>query len=261
VATLIRDPYAIYARYILRLNKLEPLHRESDARLRGSILHKILERFVRERQAESMEAARDRLISLAAEVLETEVPWPAARVLWLARISRAADFFISHDGADGGVPVSLEQRGRIRLDPLDFELFGTPDRIDLLPDGRLHILDYKTGTPPTRKQQEQFDKQLLLAAAMAERGAFKEVSPTEVARITYVGLGTNPKLETTALMPEDLDKVWEDLHRLVRRYQSRQTGYTARRAVFASRFPGDYDHLARFGEWDMTDSATPEDVE
>jgi len=261
VATLIRDPYAIYARYILRLNKLEPLHRESDARLRGSVLHKILERFVRERQAESMEAARDRLISLAAEVLETEVPWPAARVLWLARISRAADFFISHDGADGGVPVSLEQRGRIRLDPLDFELFGTPDRIDLLPDGRLHILDYKTGTPPTRKQQEQFDKQLLLAAVMAERGAFKEVGPTEVARITYVGLGTNPKLETTALTPEDLGRVWEDLHRLVRRYQSRQTGYTARRAVFASRFPGDYDHLARFGEWDMTDSATPEDVE
>lgn len=260
ISTLIRDPYAIYARYILRLHKLDPLHRESDARLRGSVLHKILERFVKDRTTETPEAAVLRLVTLAAEVLEAEVPWPAARVLWLARISRAANFFINHDGADGGVPVSLEQRGRIKLEPMDFELFGTPDRIDLLPDGRLHILDYKTGTPPTKRQQEQFDKQLLLAAAMAERGAFGELGPAEVVRITYVGLGTNPKLETTALTPADLGKVWEDLHRLIQRYQRRDTGYTARRAVFASRFPGDYDHLARFGEWDMTDAATPEDV-
>jgi hypothetical protein len=34
-------------------------------------------------------------------------------------------------------------------------------------------------------------------------------------------------------------------------------GYTSRRAVFNERFPGDYDHLARFGEWEMTDRAVP----
>jgi hypothetical protein len=50
------------------------------------------------------------------------------------------------------------------------------------------------------------------------------------------------------------------LHRLVGQYLSPGQGYASRRAVFKARFPGDYDHLARFGEWDMTDKPVPEDV-
>ena len=161
---------------------------------------------------------------------------------------------------EGGAAVGIEETGRVKLDPLDFELYGTPDRIDALPDGRLHILDYKTGTPPTEKQQQQFDKQLLLAAAMAERGGFKQLGLADVARISYVGLGSTPKIVATDITPAITGKVWEDLHRLITRYLSAETGYTARRAMFESRFPGDYDHLARFGEWEMTDRTRPEDV-
>lgn len=260
ITTLIRDPYAIYARYILRLKKLDPLHRTADARLRGSLLHEILETFVKQREPESRPEARARLLRIAETVLQAQVPWPAARTLWLSRMERAADFFLDHDGIDGGTPVGIEKTGEVALTPLDFALYGTPDRIDLLPDGRLHILDYKTGTPPTPKQQEQFDKQLLLAAAMAERGGFAELGFADVARISYVGLGTTPKLVATEITPEITGKVWQDLNRLITRYLSEETGYAARRAVFDSRFPGDYDHLARFGEWEMTDRTRPEDV-
>ncbi len=57
-----------------------------------------------------------------------------------------------------------------------------------------------------------------------------------------------------------MGEVWEGLTRLVARYMDRSQGYAARRAVFDLRTPGDYDHLARFGEWDMTDTPRPEDV-
>lgn len=261
ISTLIRDPYAIYARYVLRLNPLDPLRREADPRLRGTALHRILERFARERPpAESLAAARARLMAIAAEVLEEAAPWPAARALWLARIDRAADFFLAVDARDGGVPVAMETEGRIRLSGLDFELFGTPDRIDLLPDGRLHLIDYKTGEPPTEKQQKSFDKQLLLAAALAERGGFGKLGPTEVARISYVGLGSDPKEVRTEMTPALAGEVWEGLHKLVARHALRETGYTARRAMFETAYPGDYDHLSRFGEWETTDRAVPEDV-
>ena len=30
--------------------------------------------------------------------------------------------------------------------------------------------------------------------------------------------------------------------------------------MFKDDFAGDYDHLARFGEWDLSDRAVPEDV-
>ena len=81
---------------------------------------------------------------------------------------------MAQDGKHGGTPVLVEEKGQIAVGN-GFTLFGTPDRIDLLPDGRLHLIDYKTGTPPTEAQQESFEKQLLLAAAMAERGGFAEL--------------------------------------------------------------------------------------
>ncbi|WP_040671896.1 double-strand break repair protein AddB [Rhodobacter ferrooxidans] len=260
IRTLIRDPYAIYARTILRLKKLDPLRQTPDARLRGSLLHAILQRFVQERPAETRAEARLRLLEISDQVMAEQAPWPAARALWRARLERAADFFLAADAAQGGTSVILESGGAIALAPLPFNLTAKPDRIDALPDGRLHILDYKTGTPPTEKQQAQFEKQLLLEAAMAERGAFAPIGARQVARISYVGLGTSPKLVETEVTEELLGKVWEDLHKLIARYLTRAQGYAARRAVFEERFPGDYDHLARYGEWETSDAPVPEDV-
>lgn len=257
ISTLIRDPYAIYAREVLRLKPLDPLRAAPDARGRGEVLHLVLERFVKERPAapETRAGARMRLLDIAREGLEKDVPWPAARLLWLSRLDRAADHFLNFDAAEGGRTLVLEQRGEVALAPLSFRLFGIPDRIDELPDGRLHLIDYKTGTPPSEKQQAAYDKQLLLAAAMAERGGFGALGPREVARITYLGLGAGDKKVATEITPQITGAVWEGLVRLIRRYMTRAQGYPARRAVFEDRFAGDFDHLARHGEWQMSDRA------
>ena len=261
ISLLIRDPYAIYCRYVLRLRRLDPLRHEPDAALRGQILHLILEAFVKDRPAgENPPEGRMRLLETAARILEEQVPWPAARALWLSRLERAADFFLSVDSRDGGTSVALEGKGGVAVAPLDFRLVGTPDRIDRLPDGRLHIMDYKTGTPPTQAMQKAFDKQLLLAAAMAERDAFAGLEGSEVARITYVGLGSKPKVEETEITPQITDEAWEGLIALVSHYARPGAGYTARRAVLKERFEGDYDHLSRHGEWDTTSPPSPETV-
>ncbi|MFC2970004.1 double-strand break repair protein AddB [Acidimangrovimonas pyrenivorans] len=261
IRTLIRDPYAIYARYILKLKPLDPLRQAPDARLRGSILHLIFERYVQQRDpAETLAEAHARLMAITDAVLAEHTPWPAARRMWRARLERAADWFLSREAAREGTPVLTEKKGSVTLENAPFTLTAKPDRIDLLADDRLHILDYKTGSPPTKKQQEQFDKQLLLEAAMAEKGGFTDLGPHDVARITYIGLGTNPKEEVTEITPEVTAKVWEGLERLIAAYQQPGRGYPSRRAVFEDRFPGDYDHLARYGEWEMSDTPRPEDV-
>jgi ATP-dependent helicase/nuclease subunit B len=246
VRTLIRDPFAVYARYVLRLRKLNPLHPSPDMMLRGQVLHKVVEKFV------LSGCDPDSLMPITDDILAAEVPWPAARVLWRARMARAADWFIATNAALPGAPVLLEDHGVAAMPSLNFELTARPDRIDEWPDGRLHILDYKTGTPPTPKQQEFFDKQLLLEAAMAERGAFKTLGPREVARISYIGLGAAPKLVETELTPEDNAKTWADFQSLIASYQDPNKGFAARRAVQKERFVGDYDHLARLGEWDLS---------
>ena len=261
IETLIRDPYAIYADKVLGLRVLSPIRQTPDARDRGTVVHLVLERFVRERPSgEDRAAARLRLMEVTAQVLGEKVPWPAARALWAARMERAADHFLTVDTAEEGESVLLEDKGELALQGLNFTLFGTPDRVDMLASGKLHLIDYKTGDPPSEKAQAAFAKQLHLAALLAEEGGFRKLGPREVAKITYVGLGSGGKLVEAAINPDVLAAVRDGLYHLIGSYARLGQGYTSRRAVFTERFPGDYDHLARFGEWEMTDKPAPEDV-
>lgn len=255
IKTLIRDPYAIYAKHVLRLRPLDPLRPEADPRLRGVVLHEIMEGFVRDRAA-----TREDLLRIADDVLARRVAWPLARAIWRSRIEKAADAFLAFSASTGGDPVLLEERGAARLEGLEFTLTGKPDRIDRLADGRLLVIDYKTGNPPTPDEQKHFDKQLLLAAAMAERGAFPGLDPGEVARVAYVGVKADFKLVENALQPGEVDAVWDKFATLIARYMRATQGYTARRAMKTVKDPSDYDHLSRFGEWDMTADAVPEDL-
>lgn len=254
IETLIRDPYAIFADKILRLRPLKPLRQAPDARDRGTVVHRVLERFVRERpEAETPAEARLRLMALTRAELAHQVPWPAARIQWQARMERAADHFLAVDRRAGEATMVLEEKGTLNLPDLHFRLFGTPDRIDVLPDGRLHLIDYKTGSPPTPKQIKSFAKQLHLAALLAAEGGFAALGPSEVAQITYVGLGGDGKETREDITPAVLEQTRKGLDRLLLPYRTRGQGYASRRAVFTEHFGGDYDHLARYGEWEMTD--------
>lgn len=261
IERLIRDPYDIYARYILRLRPLDPLRPQATALDRGIVVHRVLEQFVKDRpDGETRPQARARLMQLARDQLRQHIPFPAARALWLAKLDRAADHFLEQDQRHNGQAQIVESQGRHRVDGLNFALFGTPDRIDRLPNGDLHLIDYKTGAPPTLEQQKRFSKQLLLAAAMAERGGFETLGPSTVGLITYIGLGAGEKAVETTITAEILDQEWAKLVTLIGHYLRRDTGYTARRALFEQRFDRSYDHLSRFGEWQMSDHARPEPV-
>jgi hypothetical protein len=94
---------------------------------------------------------------------------PLARVApWFIRTEferRAfADFWLPEVKGRWPVPGLPQARG--------ITLVGKADRIDRLPDGRIAIYDYKSGKPPTEKEERSFSKQLWLEAAMAADGAF-----------------------------------------------------------------------------------------
>ncbi|HCQ64172.1 MAG TPA: double-strand break repair protein AddB [Rhodobacteraceae bacterium] len=263
ISKLVRDPYAIYAEKVLGLRPLRPLNPSPDAPLRGTILHEVMERFVNETPAgEDPRGARDRLLAVAGEVLEERAPWPAARVLWLAKLGRIADSFLA-DEADRrarAAPVATEARGEMRLDSLDFTLSASADRIDRDAQGALYIYDYKTGAIPSKKQQEQFDKQLTLEAVMAEAGAFADVGRAHVAEVAYIGLGANTKFVPIEIGSETVATTRAELADLIGAYRNRAQGYTAQRVPEKLSFAGDYDHLSRFGEWDLATSPVAMEV-
>ncbi|WP_354002430.1 double-strand break repair protein AddB [Pseudogemmobacter faecipullorum] len=260
IEKLIRDPYAIYARHVLKLNPLMPLRPSADARLRGEILHKVPETLLKRGLPETVEAAEAALLAVTDEVLERDVAWPAMRAIWRMRMEDLARPFVEGLLTAGGQTVSMEKKYAIEMKDLGFTLVGKPDRMDILPDGRLKIIDYKTGSPPSPAQQEAFAKQLHLAALMANLGAFPELGPHDDIEIAYIRLARDLKTVETRLGPEELEKVLNGFRRLILAYREPGRGYSSRRAMVETRDRGDYDDLARYGEWEITDPARPEDV-
>ncbi len=255
IEKLIRDPYWIYAKYVLGLDTLDPFTLSPDAPLRGRLVHKILEDFTRQTQDGLPENARDFFMDIAAEVFDANVPWPATRALWTARMDRVVDWFIENEGQrrKTASPVQVEKEGRTILDTTPFELIGRVDRIDLTEDGSALIYDYKTGDAPSKKQQTYYDKQLPLTAGMVTRGAFPELGRQTVLRTTYIGFGSTPREVSLEYADGDVDAIWADFERLIKSYQDPTKGYPSRRALDKVGYGMDYDTLARFGEWDDTD--------
>lgn len=252
IETLIRDPYAIYARRVLRLKPLDPLVAEPDAGDRGVVFHRALELFARNRPAEeTLAEARDRLIATAETVFAETMPSPVHRALWLTRIEAAADAFLAEDRRAGQV-VALERKGELDIAPTGVVLGGRLDRADRGADGRLVLIDFKTGRPPSEKEQKAFAKQLLATAVLVERGGFALPEPLEVGEIRYVGIAEKGKTVATLLTDADKAEVWEGLVRLIATTLRGSAGFTARRALMKTTDRSDYDQLSRFGEWDLT---------
>ena len=255
IQTLKRDPYAIYAGKVLDLSPLNPLDPETDARVRGIIVHGVLRAFV---ENGPIEAAR--LVTLAEKALR-DVPEREMAALWLGTVRGWAGEFAAQERArqTTATPAAFEITGKMEFPDIGFTLKGTADRIDRGEDGALIIYDYKTGTPPSAKQMAIFDRQLLLEAMMAEEGAFKELGPADVSKVVYVQVGNalketpHPLTET----PQDFRPatVRAEFEALITAYLDPATGFLSRAMLESERDERDFDHLARLGEWDESEGS------
>lgn len=257
IGLLLRDPYAVYAAEVLRLRRLDPLTAAADAPLRGTILHAVLEEALKAGLDPADPGAPGQLMVVAERVMARECPWPLMRRLWLARLARVADWFVAGEGQRQSIaaPALFEARGGAPVADTGVTLVAKADRIDMTPGGRAVIYDYKTGKPPSEKQQGAFDKQLLLEAALVEQGGFADLGPVAVESAAFIGLGSDPQVVPAPLGDNPPAQVWVELATLLRAWADPGRGFTARMALMTEDSASDYDHLSRFGEWDRTAEA------
>ncbi|GIT92557.1 double-strand break repair protein AddB [Jannaschia pagri] len=256
IEMLIRDPYAIYARHVLGLRALGPLRQTPDARLRGTVVHTAMERFAGSKTDALDPGASARLRNILEATLEQEAPWPATRRLWLGKFDRILDDLLTAEATRRslGRPILLEERGRWQVPGLDFALTAEADRMDDR-GVAVAIYDYKTGKPPTPKQQALFAKQLLLEAIMVEEGAFGTIGKRAVDEVAYLQVGSTYAEQRVQIDADVLAATRAGLRDLIEGYRAGRP-FVARLMPEALTYASDFDQLSRRGEWDDTQRAT-----
>jgi ATP-dependent helicase/nuclease subunit B len=262
IETLRRDPYAIYAEYVLGLKALEAIERSVGPREIGIAWHATLQEFVEHyRNGTLPPEARDRLFSIARARFAPLRSDPAFAALNWPNIEQGLDFFLAFEGDSRGdiELVWVEQKGAIPV-PLasgaPFKLSARADRIDVLRSGGARLVDYKSGTPPGPREVEVgFAPQLTAEAAMLQRGGFQGLPALEPAEAIYLKLGgaDGGAVKRAGGEKADIRKLAEkhfaQLKMLLDQFAREETPYLSRPfPKFASRFY-DYDHLARVKEW------------
>ncbi len=192
IETWLRDPYAIYARHVLRLAPLDPVEQETDAADYGTLVHRGLHAFLAEAGARWPPGAAARLRHHLLAALQRAGLRPALANWWAPRLERIADW-VAETERDRRAPhpvaalwPELPGKWELARPGGRFELHGRADRIERWADGRLAIVDYKTGRPPSPGEVAAgLAPQLLLESAMAEAGGFGPERIEAVAELAY----------------------------------------------------------------------------
>ncbi len=175
VDRLKADPFAFYARKMLRLSALDVIDADPSPAWRGTAVHDVLEAWMKQDDCDP-----SRLRTRAEALLQASSAHPLMRALWQPRLLEAIDWIaeeVRKNKEAGRRPLKAEAWGE--MDLAGVKLQGMADRIDRTSDGSLVILDYKTGTPPGPKAvAEGYSMQLGLLGLMAERGGFEGIKGT-----------------------------------------------------------------------------------
>ncbi len=189
----LRDPYTIYARYILRLQPLDAVDTPPGARDRGTVIHAAIGDYTKLFAPKPPADPLKELLALGEKHFATLADFPEARAFWWPRFVRIAQWFAQWDSArrDGLASLHAEIRGELKfpVGKREFTLSAIADRIEQRKDGSYAIIDYKTGAARTEKQvRTGLAPQLTLEAAILRGGGFQTLRPGSVSEIAYVTL-------------------------------------------------------------------------
>ena len=258
IETLLHNPYEIYARKILNLTPWEAVDAPPHAGHRGTLVHAVLEDLVSSgaHRHDDVPAA---ILRTADKLQQTRPGGTAILAYWQARLAAIGEWLSDFEAARPDWQASaVEALGRLELeiDGAPFTVTAIADRLDRMADGRVDIIDYKTGAVPSKKAVEtHLAPQLTLEAAMLEAAGFDDMTADSAAarRLVYVHVtGRQPAAELTEITctPELIDGARHMVEQLIAGYRQPQQPYLVHirsRTQAARHTP--FDHLARLKEW------------
>ena len=254
IETWLRDPYAIYARHILDLKPLDELDAAPGRADLGSAVHGALDEFVHRWPRDLPEDAQAELLAIGRAHFGALLSRPGAWAFWWPRFARIARWVVAAERAHRSEVVDSlsECEGALVLAMPGgpFTLTAKADRIDRFADGGFLLVDYKTGSLPSKKEIEAgYAPQLPLEGAILRDGSFAAITGAPAALEYWQLRGGVPAGRRCPIGGQDpgelIDFVLAKVRSLIQRFDDPGTPYLAEPASrWAPRF-SDYRHLAR----------------
>jgi ATP-dependent helicase/nuclease subunit B len=234
--------------------------------MQGSLYHEIFGDFIKAWDLIPPGNHRRKLAEIADKCFAKSNLGEETVAAWRPRFDDVADSFMFWE-ANRRASITgsfCEISGKMIVGETGFELRGRADRIDVTHEGKLVIIDYKTGTNPSKKMARSLSPQLSLEGAMANAGAFEKIGKAPVDELLYVRLRAGDKFDAENISTgRDLEEksamelaqiAHDRLIKHILDYQNPDQPYVSRYApVSEKEMNGDYDHLARVREWSIGD--------
>lgn len=262
---LLRNPYVIFAKYILRLYPLQEPDREFSALDYGNIVHGALQKFNQLYSEEYPADAEQRLLEIGRAEFEKANISAEVRAFWLPRFEKTVKWLTSLEKSyrENVKKVLPEITGEMTFSAPagDFKITAKADRLDVNRDGTCTVIDYKTGMARSKKEV-MFCKapQLPAEGLIAANGGFGG-KKMPVSSLRYWQLdGTE-----TTVCDEECEQALENTERTLRSfisaYDMKEQPYYVNPNPSKGAGLGDYDHLSRFLEWSVQSSDNEEEKE
>lgn len=261
INALLRDPYTIFAKYILQLYPLDELDRPFDRRDYGNIVHKTVELFNHKFGADFPANAKEELLRLGEEQFKTAHVPAEICVFWWPKFEQTVDWLIATEQGyrQNVATIYNEIEGYMRWslsNGYEVTISGKADRIDITADGGLNIIDYKTGSsgyPQTIKEfQFGYVPQLPTEALIALNGGYEKIkAPVKIKSLRYWLLGKDCKelddVTAEQAIAITADNIKQRLHEFYE--QIPPAPYVYKPDPSNAPKYSDYEHLARYREW------------
>lgn len=257
IELLMRDPYSVFAKYILRLKPLDDVETDLTMADYGTIIHAILEKFNNKYNEALPPDALEKLLEIGKESFAENNLALERRAFWWPNFEKIAEHLVKveEEYRQEVRKVHNEVKGKFSFNaPAGvFTVTAKADRVDETKDGRINIIDYKTGKIRTPKEVAKgFAPQLPIEGLIAEKGGFGTLPAAEVAKLIYWQLGRRETVIEENM--EDILATTEDhLHKLISVFDFETTPYICH--PNPKRIPeySDYEQLARVKEWSVAE--------
>ncbi len=281
IETLMKNPYQIYARYVLGMKPLSPVDEDVTASDRGEFIHDLLNKFINDYPLILPENSEQILLKMGEDKLSELGQMSPAWRYWWPRFQNIVPAFLKHEAEwrTGSRVWRTEIKGghKFNFSGTDFTLTAKADRIDTTTAGAA-IIDYKTGnTPYTANVVKGKSPQLPLEALILSKGGFenRQVDADKISLSYWTLTGKrNPLditiLETKTVTQKKIPVVIGDLvHDAEEGLTKLMTAFMTEITPYSPIIPSSnrlydeekaYKHLARTDEWGIEGDAEFEDA-